>query len=216
MIDSKLVELMRSNKEMNCDKLELDQEIVTKFNNWPKVDSYCSSFLEKIGNGGFFFNYSLQLYSFNKKFDFLNIDLVNRELNNAFGNLFTGCVSFGQDIFGNQFVIDLSSLKVYFFNSESGDREYMCDSFDDWLKVLAVNLDFYTGMPYAERWYANNSLKASQRLCPKKPFVIGGEYEVENFFPSEFPNYIRLYGDIANQIYNLKDGEKVKIVFKNM
>ena len=49
----------------------------------------------------------------------------------------------------------------------------------------------------------------------KKPFVIGGEYVIENFYALTFPRYLEYNGDIAKQIAHLADGQKVKIVIKN-
>lgn len=45
------------------------------------------------------------------------------------------------------------------------------------------------------------------------PAVLGGEYSKGNIRRKDLYGYLRLAGDIANQIKDLKDGEEVKFVW---
>lgn len=172
-------------------------------------------FLQSVGNGGFFFNYSLQIYSLLPADNFNNIFTVNNILNAEFGELFYGLCSFGQDVLANQFVFDIATGDVLLFNIETGDRESLAKDFAGWLKVLMTDPNFLSGEDFITEWLgAGMSLSVSQRLVPKIPFVIGGDYQASNFYASSFPKYLMYYGDLAGQIHSLKDGEKVHLRIK--
>lgn len=51
----------------------------------------------------------------------------------------------------------------------------------------------------------------NERLCPIIPFVVGGEYEIENLYAGSFPNYILANANIANQVYNLPEGTDIQL-----
>jgi hypothetical protein len=87
-------------------------------------------------------------------------------------------------------------------------------NFEEWLDCLFNNLDYYAGISFVKDWNEKNVLLPNQRLCPIKPFVMGGDYERKNFYALDFPKYIEYGADIAKQIFNLKDGQKVKLVIK--
>jgi hypothetical protein len=179
-----------------------------------KVESILSdysyfSFIEKV-NGGFFYDYSLQLYSINTSFEFHDIIKVNEVIKKEYGGIVADDFFFGQEIFGNQF--GYSNDGIIFLNSETGEREKIANNFDDWIEVLKADLDYLTGKNIAKVWNNSNvSFTPNERLYPKKPFVMGGEYKIENLFPLGYPKYISAYANIANQIHNLPNGTKLKL-----
>jgi len=199
-------------KSFPVGRSKIDENILSNLNKIIKEKSYFE-FLATIENGGLFFKQSLQLYCVTSSNDFMDIEHVNQVLNKEYGPLFENLLSFGQDIFGNQFAFDLANQKVISFNCETGEKNFLADNFKDWLAVLFNDFAFYTGVTYAESWLEKNNIELGQRLVPIKPFVIGGDYSIDNFYTLDFPKYLTYNADIAKQIFNLKDGEKVKITY---
>lgn len=54
-------------------------------------------------------------------------------------------------------------------------------------------------------------LNYDERLTPKMPFVIGGEYSLKNIYVNKFEKIISFNSNLAKQIKNLPDGTKVEI-----
>jgi hypothetical protein len=193
---------------------EIDKEALERLKQLIQGADYFE-FLSAVTNGGLFFSKSLQLYSCNTAKDYTDIEFVNNVLKAAFDYLFNGLYAFGQDVFGNQFAYEQMTKQVVFFNCETGEKKVLARNFKEWLDCLFNDLDYYAGISFVEDWNEKNVLLPNQRLCPIKPFVIGGDYERKNFYALDFPKYIEYSADIAKQIFNLKDGQKVKLVIKN-
>lgn len=182
-------------------------------NNLNIADADYFSFMDRV-NGGFFFGRSLLLYPFLNTNDYPCIFFINQTLTTLYGPLFNGLVSFGQDVFGNQFCFDTANNNVVMFTIEDAGKTIMADSFSGWLDVLASDIDFYTGRPYAAMWLATNHLAINQVICPKIPFIIGGDYKIDNFYAAFFPAFIAFNADFAKQIHQLPNGTKVSIHVK--
>jgi hypothetical protein len=48
-------------------------------------------------------------------------------------------------------------------------------------------------------------------LIPKVPFVLGGEYSVDNLYDADAVSALLYRGDVAAQIRHLPDGATVKL-----
>ncbi|WP_341839631.1 SMI1/KNR4 family protein [Chitinophaga caseinilytica] len=180
------------------------------------VDAY-KEFLTRLGNGGFYFNRSLQLYGFSGQEAFKNANEINIQIQTHFGKLAEKLFAFGQDIFGYQFAFIEGSSDIVYFNSETGEKEIMANSFSEWLQVLEDKLDYYTGEPFMIDWIKEKGkLDIDARLIPIKPFVIGGDYEVDNLHVLHFPKYLEYYADMARQISVLPDGAAVRLTIRNI
>lgn len=177
-------------------------------------ENFYFSFIEEINNGGLFFDQSLQFYSFTEERDYRNISVVNEALKREYKELFNGLVAFAQDVFGNQFAFNTLENCVVLFNIETAEQKNVAQSFEDWLIILETDLDYFAGVSYARKWKEHNELGLDQRILPEVPFVIGGEYNLENFDISTFPYYISYNAQLAKQIFNLKDGESIELVIK--
>jgi hypothetical protein len=175
-------------------------------------DEFYFLFIEDINNGGFFFNQALQFYSFIEERNFRNISVVNENFIREYHELFKGLVTFGQDIFGNQFAFDIQKGCIVSFDIETAEQKIVAESFKDWLFHLRNDLNYIAGIGYVNEWKKDNDLQWDHRILPKVPFVIGGAYSLENFQTSTFPYYVSYNAQLASQIYNLKDGEKIKLV----
>ena len=120
------------------------------------------------------------------------------------------CVFFSEDAFGGQFCI--ASGAVFSFNAETGEREHIGATLDDWASALLQRHRLLTGWPLAHDWQARyGMLPIGRRLIPKLPFVLGGAYSVENLRDGDAVKAMRFYGDLAGQIRSLPDGAQVRL-----
>jgi hypothetical protein len=191
---------------------EVDSLVLRKCASTIKSKDYLE-FISSIGNGGFFFGQSLQFYSLIREKSFRSIISVNELLTQEFDFLFKGLYSFAQDVFGNQFVFN-DEGQISLFNIESRSCDIVAQNFKESLSILINDIDYYAGITYGKMWKGEYELSLDQRIQPKIPFVIGGEYKLDNFYVNNYPAYLSYNADIAKQIYNLKDGEKVKLRIK--
>jgi hypothetical protein len=56
---------------------------------------------------------------------------------------------------------------------------------------------------------ANGVLTVGERLVPKRPFTLGGEYNLANLVAMEAVKGMRFRGDLAVQIRDLPDGASI-------
>jgi hypothetical protein len=171
-------------------------------------DNAYFDFMSKL-NGGFFYERSLHMYSFSKGPAFHNMEYINSIFQHEYGKLAQGHVFFAQDTLGNQF--SFTDKGIAMFNCETAEIELLARSFDEWKKVLYNDLDYLTGRQLLRKWITTNSFDFDQRLCAKKPFVLGGEYNVLNLYAQYFPTYIASNANVAKQIHDLPDGAQVSI-----
>ena len=175
------------------------------------TDELYLDFLKKI-NGGYFYNNSLLLFGFSDKEEQFNITHINSTFKEHYSSLVENLYFFGQDVFGNPFAFEKG--KVVFFNLESGKKEILANNFKEWLDVLYNDLDYYTGesLVYELDDIQKQQLTLNKRLCPKYPFILGGEYNINNLVLKGYIENISYNADIAKQVYNLPEGSKMKIV----
>jgi hypothetical protein len=192
------------------DSLDFDYQLMSKYKSIVFDNSYFDFIIES-GNGGFFFQQSLCIYGFYSKDVFNSIEYVNKLVEREYGDISMGLIVFAQDIFGNQFAFNQNLEKIVFFNIETGEQETVAPSFVEWTNVLLNDLEYFTGLNLAVSWKNKSLLAFDERLCAKKPFVMGGEYSLNNLYASKFPDYLAANANIARQVYNLPDGTDVKL-----
>jgi len=130
----------------------------------------------------------------------------------GYKGLADGCLFFAEDVFGGQFCIKDS--KVYTFDPETGSFEYLADDIESWAKMLLSDYEVLTGYPLAHQWQKQNGqLPAGKRLLPKVPFVLGGEFVLDNLYLADAVEGMRFRADIASQINELPDGAQIRLNF---
>lgn len=118
---------------------------------------------------------------------------------------------FAEDVFGVQFAVE--GDKIVTFDPETGDRHGFADGIDEWAGMIVDRYRPLTGFPLAHEWQLTRGpLEPGHRLLPKVPFVMKGEYSVENLYASEAVIGMRARGSIATQIRDLPDGTVVNLV----
>ena len=182
---------------------------VTK--NISTLDCRYVDFIE-LNNGGFFFNDSLVIYAPTNSHETYCLHRINEKINLEFGIISRDKFFFACDVFGNQFCFDLPTGKIYFFNIESGDCEFIADDFIKWIQVMKTSIDYYTGRPFIIKWEeVMGQLNDDERLTAKMPFIIGGEYDLENVRVEKFDKILEFCASFAKQIFDLPDKTKVNI-----
>lgn len=190
---------------LDCDLLSNHKALIND-------DNYMDFIRES--NGGFYFDAALHIYGYSTIHDFHDINYINHVLQEEYGAIVKGLLSFGQDIFGNQFAFDLLGKKIVFFNIETGEKKTLSKDFDSWLVVLFSELEYLTGYKLASARYEEIQLNFNQRLGPKIPFILGGDYTLDNLYIVNFPDFIKASANIARQVYDLPDGTNFTIKIK--
>lgn len=118
------------------------------------------------------------------------------------------CLFFAEDIFGGQFCI--KSDGIYSFDPETAQFEYLATDLEGWARTIMTEYEVLTGFPLAHAWQKlNGAIKPGMRLIPKIPFVLGGEFKVENLISVESAKAMRLRASLAIQIQNSPDGTSI-------
>lgn len=115
---------------------------------------------------------------------------------------------FAEDIFGPQFAIHDEGICS--FDPETGLFEAMATSLERWASEILSDYEFQTGYPFAHEWQMQHGpLPPGIRLLPKKLFVVGGDFTLDNLYAIEDVEGMRFRASIANQIRDLPDGTKI-------
>lgn len=121
-----------------------------------------------------------------------------------------GLLFFGEDIFQDQFC--LSTNGIVRFDSESGSVEVLSSSLEAWAELVLSDYSNQTGWKLAHDWQAlHGALPRGKRLMPKIPFLVGGEYALDNLWAGNSLEGMRFKGDLARQTRGLPDGTKIKL-----
>ena len=119
-------------------------------------------------------------------------------------------VCFAFNIFGDQFYLGDDGCGR--MDAETGELEPMGLDLEKWASSVIAEPDYYLGTSLARAWRAKNGeIGAGKRLVPKVPFVLGGEFAVENLFAMDALAASRYRGEIATQLRDVPDGSTVKI-----
>lgn len=134
---------------------------------------------------------------------------------NGWRNVYQDVVSpedlcFAHDLFGGQFVITKSG--VIHMDPETGHVMPYADSIEGWAERLLDHYAEDTAWGLGHEWQMiHGSLPPHMRLLPKLPFVLGGEYEVENLIAVECHEAMNYWGQLYNAIKGVSDGEVVTL-----
>ena len=165
---------------------------------------------------GYYYSNSLHFYGNGTEYNYDDLlcqnDIILKHYNSL---LQQGLTTFGEDLFGNQFCV--LEEKYYLLDIETSELKIISNSFHGFLKELEQDIDYYSGFPITQEMDKAKleMLGTGCRLCPIKPFVIGGEFKLNNLVLEKFDVNFRHNADLAKQLVSLKDGEKVKIVYKS-
>jgi len=116
---------------------------------------------------------------------------------------------FAEDAFGCQY--GYFDNKIVQFDPETGCLDFLCESFDMWCNLMMSEYEQYTGYALIHEWQlCNGAIKPEHRLCPVLPFVLGGEYRIDNLYSVHSVQGMKHRANIALQIRDLPDGTNIK------
>lgn len=128
-----------------------------------------------------------------------------------YGDLGEGLLFFAEDILQDQFCLRKAGPGVCRFHAETGQTTFMAESVEKWAGLILSGYETETGWPLVHEWQKKNGpLSFGQRLMPKTPFFLGGEYNIENLRPGNPLEGMRFKGELATQTRNLPDGAQVR------
>lgn len=116
---------------------------------------------------------------------------------------------FAENVFGEQFCISQNTINR--FDPETTELEVIAKSIDEWAKNIIDDYDYLTGYSISNNWQQiNGVIKPYNRLIPKIPFVLGGDFKIQNLYSANALKGMHSRANIANQIHDLPDGSKIK------
>jgi hypothetical protein len=126
----------------------------------------------------------------------------------AYETDFSGVLFFAEDIFGNQFCVRQDGISS--FEPETGEFQPIADTLSSWASWIVEDYRVRTGWPLAREWQLQyGALEAGQRLLPKKPFVLGGEFALGNLYKLNDVEGMLFRASIAVQLRGCPDGSTV-------
>ena len=106
---------------------------------------------------------------------------------------------------------------IYWLRTDTGSLTKVAESNEHFQSLLRdqTNIDNWFSPPLLEELYnLGKSLKKDEVFSFQMLPVIGGEYSIENIVPCSISVHFANAGQICEQIKDLPDGTKVKIVVK--
>jgi len=129
----------------------------------------------------------------------------------TYDDLADDLLCFAQDLFGLQFAIE-GGRRVSTFDPETGERQTIGDNLDDWAHWLLREPDRRGTRSFATRWQDDHGpLGHDDRLLPRTPFALGGEYTDDNLAVCDAVTAMRVRGPVARQIHDLPDGATITL-----
>jgi hypothetical protein len=126
-----------------------------------------------------------------------------------YGELIGNVLFFAEDAFGDQFCFN--DGQVCSFDAETGEMKVIGQNLEEWAKRILEEYGPRTGHPLMRKWQEQHGpLPSGTRLMPKIPFVLGGEYALNNLYPLASVSAMKSRGNLARQIKNLPDGAQVE------
>jgi len=117
---------------------------------------------------------------------------------------------------GDMFLLGKDDF-VYWLQTDSGDLTKIAANLEHFERLLnqEENLDnWFLPELIKELEQAGKTLGSKQIYSYKRSPVLGGDYSIDNIEPTDVSVHFAFSGQICEQIQNLPDGTKVKIMFK--
>jgi hypothetical protein len=164
-------------------------------------------------NGFYAFEGALHVFPARADAGEMGIELWNSASSwrDEYHGLADGCFFFAEDVFGGQFC--LYDGAVASFDPETGEKSFLAADVQGWVRKILDEYEVLTGQPLAHQWQRRHGpIPHGQRLVPKIPFVLGGEFSIDNLFVLDAVRAMRSRANMAVQIKDLPEGAEV--VFK--
>lgn len=118
---------------------------------------------------------------------------------------------FAFDLFGEMYGIEPAG-SVVSINAETGVRHHFARDLEAWAALILEKPGSLLGAGLGRAWQRlHGPLAPLERLVPRQPFVLGGNYEVSNLVRCPLPRALELYGSLCEQIAAKPDGTEVEV-----
>lgn len=122
-------------------------------------------------------------------------------------------VVFAEDLFGGPFSVDPRG-HVFRTDPEVAETVHYADSLLEWASRIETDPAGELGSGLGIAWQqAVRRLASAERLLPIRPFVLGGDYEVDNLIAVSNGMALSEYVQLARVLRSIPDGQTVSIDF---
>ncbi len=170
------------------------------------------TYMLSVKNGFYAFESALHVLPSNCASPIMDVERWNSHKlwKHEYSDKLAKCYFFAEDVFGEQFGLHESDLVR--FDPETAEIEVFAKNLNNWAEKLLENYEVEAGYTLASKWQEiNGPLSQGQRLIPKIPFILGGEYSVDNLHSLDSLEAMRYRADIWRQIKDLPKGTKVNL-----
>jgi hypothetical protein len=117
---------------------------------------------------------------------------------------------FAENVLGYQFALSMAGIVT--FDPETASVNEVATSLEEWAQVVLDDYRWQTAWPLAHDWQVEHGiLPEGMRLIPVIPFILGGEFSVDNLMAMEAVEAMRLRADFWRQTRDLPEGTQIKI-----
>lgn len=117
---------------------------------------------------------------------------------------------FAENILGYQFALSIDGIVS--FDPETASVTKVAASLEEWAQVILDDHRWQTAWPLAHDWQAEHGiLPEGMHLIPVIPFILGGDFGVENLMAMDAIEAMRLRADFWRQTRDLPEGTQIKI-----
>ena len=121
-----------------------------------------------------------------------------------------GHLFFAETAFGEQF--SLTEDAVFVFDPEVAEFNFFASNLDSWVAGVMQDPNIHVGYGLAKQWQEiNGPLRPGERLGPKRPFILGGDFSIDNLARIRDSDLMAFRAQLANQIRDLPDGAEIKL-----
>jgi hypothetical protein len=162
-------------------------------------------------NGFYAFFSALHVFPLGKTGGEVDLESWNSQTlwRDAYAHLAAGCLFFAEDIFGGQFC--LKDDAVFVFDPETGEQTRSGGTLEEWAQHVLLEHDTLCGTPLAREWQERyGALPPGRRLVPKMPFVLGGEFAIDNLYVGDPVEGMRFRGALAQHLRALPEGAPIR------
>jgi hypothetical protein len=105
--------------------------------------------------------------------------------------------------------------RVVRWNIETGESQRIEASWEDWLLDVRADPESEVAVWLLEEWQLRyRSIKPTEHLAPKQPFVLGGGFHAENLYAVESASNLRWHAQLARQLRDVPDGAEVRVTVR--
>ncbi|MBO6102756.1 MAG: hypothetical protein J6P03_05830 [Opitutales bacterium] len=104
---------------------------------------------------------------------------------------------------------------IVMLNPEDSSIEKVASSIDEWFSIITSDSVTYLYCDILEEWENKNGrVLLGERLIPSLPFILGGDYSLDNFVKCTEVEAMDYYSQFAKKLHNLQDGSRVSLKFE--